>query len=371
MQASLSNHQHTSYSEIWRKIQTVFWITLFWLLLALYQYVDRYSILLTEGCIDTTYEHGPFIRGLLISVLLGGLLVGTGLVFLWEKWLRKMAFLRALSYMVLWYGGLYVVINWVAILSFAQTDPSILIEQSMAKTLASTLSDLSLLPNFFFWLLVMLLTLTFFLIRDKFGPTMFWRFIRGKYFRPKREERIFMFMDLKSSTTIAEKLGEMQYFSFLNDTFKIATPGILATAGEIYQYVGDEIVVTWKKQEGIYQANCIQCYYAMIKHLQRQADYFQTKYGVQPQFKAGLHTGFAIAGEMGIIKREIVYAGDVLNTAARIQSLCNEKNAKIILSKDLMDQIDNKFMQKTPKILGAINLRGKSEALELVTLVDV
>ena len=42
------------------------------------------------------------------------------------------------------------------------------------------------------------------LVNDKYGPGVFRDFLLGRYFQPKREERIFMFLDIKSSTTIAE-----------------------------------------------------------------------------------------------------------------------------------------------------------------------
>jgi adenylate cyclase len=177
-------------------------------------------------------------------------------------------------------------------------------------------------------------------------------------------------MDLKSSTTIAERLGEERYFNFLNDTFSIATPGILLTKGEIYQYVGDEIVISWLTKKGLQRANCISCYYKMITLLKDKSDYFDKTYETQPQFKAGLHFGHVITGEMGIVKREIVYSGDVLNTASRIQSLCNEMNTEILISNNLIKRIDLSPLHKKIKFIGNINLRGKQEKIELVTLLD-
>jgi adenylate cyclase len=179
-----------------------------------------------------------------------------------------------------------------------------------------------------------------------------------------------MFMDLKSSTTIAERLGEERYFNFLNDTFSTATPGILATEGEIYQYVGDEIVISWLTKNGLQKANCIRCYYKMTDLLRDQSAYFEATYGTKPIFKAGLHFGPVITGEMGIVKREIVYSGDVLNTASRIQSLCNEMNSEILISNSLLKQIDLGFLGKTTKTMGNISLRGKQEKIALATLLD-
>ena len=100
-------------------------------------------------------------------------------------------------------------------------------------------------------------TLIMLMVNDKYGPGVFVDFLLGKYFKPRREERIFMFLDLRSSTTIAERLGEEKYFSFIKDVFKDATPSILDSRGEIYQYVGDEIVISWKMENGQKNANFI------------------------------------------------------------------------------------------------------------------
>ncbi|MGR3301112.1 MAG: hypothetical protein ACUZ8I_01275 [Candidatus Scalindua sp.] len=52
-----------------------------------------------------------------------------------------------------------------------------------------------------------------------------------------------MFLDLKSSTTIAEEIGHRRYFEFISDFIADVTTPILNNHGEIYQYVGDEIVI--------------------------------------------------------------------------------------------------------------------------------
>ncbi len=211
-------------------------------------------------------------------------------------------------------------------------------------------------------------TLILLLVNDKYGPGVFLEFLLGKYFHPKREKRIFMFLDLRSSTTIAEKLGEEQYFSFLNDVFKYATDGILNTMGEIYQYVGDEIVISWKMEKGMKDANCIKCFFEIQSILKQKGSYFKAKYGITPEFKAGLHYGYVMAGEIGVVKRDIAFSGDVLNTTARIQSKCNELGVNILLSKYLIDHLNLSPDTYLPKKMGDIFLRGKEQKVVLYTV---
>ena len=192
-----------------------------------------------------------------------------------------------------------------------------------------------------------------------------WSFILGKYHHPKEEVRIFMFADIKSSTTIAEKLGNVRYFQLLNDFFDDITDPIIYTRGEIYQYVGDEVVVSWSMKNGVPNANCLKCFFEMRQALSKKAKTYEEKYGLVPEFKAGLHVGEVTTGEIGAIKKDIVYSGDVLNSAARIQALCNEYHQKLMISEQLWKQLDEPPQYKTTN-LGQIELRGKEAKLNLV-----
>jgi len=220
-----------------------------------------------------------------------------------------------------------------------------------------------------FWFLVVLATLGILLVNDKYGPGVFRDFLLGKYFHPKREERIFMFMDLRSSTTIAEKLGEQRYFNFLKETFQHSTASILDTKGEIYQYVGDEIVISWKMHDGVNNANCLNCFFQIQEALRLKTSYYKETYdGMVPEFKAGLHYGYVVAGEIGVVKRDIVFSGDVLNTASRIQQKCNELGVNILLSNYLLDKLNLQTDNFEPKKIGDMELRGKEQKVMLYTL---
>lgn len=358
-----SIRQKLSHYSIKGKIITVLWITLIWTLIRLFRFFETYvsipdSIELNEGIVSS-----------ILIIISAASIIGASLVFLWERWLRKMVYFKAMFYILLFYSFVFLIFHPLEVMLTGQSSSKQAMNAQVLALKFKEAFNLVLLSNYIYWLVVTFLTILFLFIRDKFGPITFINFLKGKYLRPKREERIFMFMDLKSSTAIAERLGEERYFNFLNDTFSIATPGILITQGEIYQYVGDEIVISWLVKNGVNRANCIRCYYEIIKLLEDKSVYFNETYGTQPIFKAGLHFGHVITGEMGIVKREIVYSGDVLNTASRIQSLCNEMNTDILISNNLMKQIDLKFLEKEFKSVGNITLRGKQQKIELVTPV--
>ena len=69
-------------------------------------------------------------------------------------------------------------------------------------------------------------------LRAKIGYTDFGNLLVGRYRKPAEEERTFMFLDLKGSTTIAEQLGHRRYSSLIQDCFRDLTGTLLATRAE-------------------------------------------------------------------------------------------------------------------------------------------
>jgi adenylate cyclase len=226
--------------------------------------------------------------------------------------------------------------------------------------------DSSRIKNTLIWSIVVAVTQLLLQISSKFGQGVFGNIIRGKYNTPKEENRIFMFLDMNNSTTIAEQLGNEKYHDLLKDFFADITNPILDNKGEIYQYVGDEVIVAWKYEDGIHNNQCIQCFFDIKKQIEKQKEKYLRNYGLVPSFKAGMHYGNVVAGEVGIIKRDITYSGDVLNTTSRIMSMCKEFKAEIISSADLIAKLGLGNYSVRP--LGSIKLRGKGQELLLSAL---
>jgi adenylate cyclase len=206
-------------------------------------------------------------------------------------------------------------------------------------------------------------------INNLLGPGTLLKYITGKYHQPVEEEKIILFLDIDSSTTIAEKLGNKLYHKLLNDFFHDITPAITASKGKIYQYVGDEVVITWTKNNGLKNANCINCYLHISALINMDEEKYRERYGLVPKFKAGYHIGKVITGEIGDIKKEIVFHGDTVNTAARIRSECKLQNKNLLLSGELLDKLSNKE-HLSPERIGKIKLRGKEEEVELFSILE-
>ena len=240
--------------------------------------------------------------------------------------------------------------------------------------------DLSLEPGWWhrdkrFWVLVFYIVIaslvfSFLTIAsERFGRGMFVKMLLGKYKKPREEERIFMFLDLKDSTAIAENLGHYNYSAFIQECFYDLNEQILVFEAEIYQYVGDEAVLSWPYKKGVLNNNCIRLFFAFKKQLESKKEKYFEKYGVFPEFKAGVHGGVLMVTEVGSVKKELAYHGDVINTSARIQSECNKHQVNLLLSEKVLNdlKIDKHSHSES---LGNILLKGKRESVNIHTLIN-
>lgn len=202
------------------------------------------------------------------------------------------------------------------------------------------------------------------------GPRVLWNYVRGRYFKPIREERIFMFVDLNSSTRLAETMELTQYHLLLSTFFKDVASPISRSNGEIYQYVGDEVVISWSMKEGLRNSNCIRCYFRIQKQIEKSSQYYIQKFGFVPDFKVALHGGTVIAGEVGKYRTDIVFHGKVLNTTERILNQCKPLDKKVLISEYLLRRLDL-LPGIQPRYVASLLLKGKENEISLYTLEKI
>lgn len=310
------------------------------------------------------------IRNNLIIGFLFGLITSVVEIYYFEDRLRRVKFFYAKLIRLIFYLIVCAVITLIAYAANLGEDTNL----SYNYSYFSDNSNNFLKSDDFIELLMFCLFLGFFAnflrqINRLLGQNVLMNHIRGKYQPAAQEELIFMFIDLKSSTTIAEKLGLELNHEFLNDFFHDMTDSILECKSTIYQYVGDEIVLTWTVKNGINNLHCVDVFFHIIKQIDSKKELYLKKYGVYPEFKAGLHIGKVIVGEMGDVKKDLVYHGDTMNTTARIQSECNAAGKIFLASGEIIGKLDLDGRYKTESI-GFIKLRGKENELELFSIEE-
>lgn len=213
------------------------------------------------------------------------------------------------------------------------------------------------------WLITFALTILIVEINEKYSPGLFFSILFGSYANPRVERRVIMFLDLKNSTPTAEKLGTSLYFSFIRDFIYHVSSAMLEHGGSIYQYVGDEVVTSWPTSP----ASARKCLRALIDAqllLRRNHGAFMKRYGLIPEFRAGIHEGEVTVGEIGIVKKDLAMSGDTMNTAARIRSACGELERDVLASAAFINLLTNNE-EILPDSMGMMELKGKSMGLEL------
>lgn len=350
-----------------KNIVTAISIGVFWWLLSIAQTFYELAVVTEYQTKNTNFKLNILLKSTLI-VILAGTLAGLFIIPLVRKWLRKFSYIKAIILTLLSVTILFTVISLIGsiIYNVVLTQKSIL-SDAVLSGVTDYFFGIENLKNYLFWLFVGFVTIISFEIDNKYGPGNFTKFLFGNYFHPKTEQRIFMFLDIKSATTIAEKLGEIKFFNFLKDFFNDITSGILISNANVYQYVGDEVILTWDINKHN-AANCLKAFFTIKNDIALKSTYYEETYNVVPQFKVGLHYGEVVVGEIGVIKKDISFLGDVVNTASRIQNMCNQFNVDILLSEKLKDLIENQTADYQFKMLEKVSLKGKVEEIKLFTL---
>lgn len=301
------------------------------------------------------------------SVLIGfplGLSFGLLELFLFPK--AEMRFRRwPFTSILIFKSLLYTGVIYVVVISIATAQG--LLNGRKISELPPFLTSLSLIIVVIYTLVIYSLLVFFLQINRLLGEGVLWKFVRGQYQKPREEERIFMFLDMKSSTTVAEHLGHVRFYTLLNELFHEISQPVLQTKAEIYQYVGDEVILTWQVDQGLKNSNCLKTFFMFRDNLVKHGDNYFQKFGIKPEFKAGLHFGKVVSAQIGDLKREIVYNGDVLNTTARIQNECNNYQRDCLVSgplKNRLKQMNGFQWEKIDTVL----LRGKEIELELYSV---
>lgn len=339
-----------------RRFRRTLKITLGWIAIGLVAAVLENNVLTANGLALPLMDE---VNAYFWRSLFGGLVGGGIYMFLLRDRLRALPFIHAFGIMASLV--LPVVVTTHAVL------PALTHHTGFAPAFMERLLSLTQLGQFLYYSLMMGGTMLMVRLNDQYGSGGL-GFLLGRYYKPRQELRIFMFLDMRSSTTIAEEIGHVRYFELLNDVYADITDPVVYSEGEVYQYVGDEVSVTWPLRKGIKGQRCIRCFFAIRYKLEQRAAHYRASYGLVPQFKAGFHYGEVTSGEVGLVKKETIFSGDVVNTAARIQNSCNDHGVDNLASKELLDLLRLPEHLYTTRHIGHIPLKGKRNEVSLWTI---
>lgn len=345
------------------KLKLVLSVALVWTLVDLVNFFTSISSNLNHSIVYNLIEKSLIVREVIVFVV--SAIVAYLLVFVLKKAFRNysMWFSLLARSLILIFSA--IVFSFLIHLSYSVGFSGNTFAVAVDKFWHDAFHTYWLFQKVMYWLALLLITQVVIEVHDKYSPGVFFDLLLGKYLRPKLEQRIVMFIDLKDSTPIAEKLGNIQYFKFIREFIYQISIALIEHDGIIYQYVGDEIVVSWHFND----VNTKKCMASLIearKNLQKRGEHFRRRYGILPEFRVGIHAGEVTIGEIGVIKKDLAMSGDTMNTTARIRTACSDLNQKFIVSKAFIDHIELEEWQS--ESLGEVELKGKNNTIELFAL---
>lgn len=207
-------------------------------------------------------------------------------------------------------------------------------------------------------------------VRDLIGSRTFTNLILGRYHRPRSEERIFLFLDLVGSTTYAEKHGDFAAQELLKDVFETIAEPIRRHRGQIDDYIGDQVIISWPLMQGVERARCIDCVFAIRRTLRDDRARWTRRFGLVPELRAALHGGSVVTAEIGVDRHKIAYFGDVMNATARLEGLCRETKRSVLVSEAVLSRIPVLPDGIEAEALGQYALRGRSGEMAVHALVE-
>lgn len=341
------------------KLQKYLFIIFFWVFS-----MNLYVLIAYFGN-DSNNIPSPFLH-LIITASFGGLFMGIIIgmmeIFIYPRLIKNKSFIFNI---ILRTTG-FIIILLVLIISLTIIYNDV---DSYEKRLIKSwnyVSSISFLTAFLYFLFISSILDLILQVNRRMGPGSILNLLNGAYYRPKVENRIFMFLDLQSSTAIAESLGHVKFSNLLQDCFHDLSKLLLKHHAKVYQFVGDEAVLTWDIINGFKKNNCVNIFFEYQKLLQSKSYSYIKKYGIAPEFLASINAGKVTVAQVGDIKSELAYHGDVLNTAARIQKLCKVYGEKILMTRVVAEKLNSIRIKK----LDTVSLNGKNIYVELYTIVN-
>ncbi|MFT5344085.1 MAG: adenylate cyclase [Paracoccaceae bacterium] len=290
--------------------------------------------------------------------LIGGVLLWGGLLYLWPSKicapLRRLAFPWHILFLLVLVAIIIPMTGWI---------DNLVLTGTFAV-------DFGFRPRGSLYLFVLAIT-TFLLIimqiSKVIGPRILVNLLIGRYHNPVEEKRIFLFVDLIGSTALASQHGDLGLQRLLTRFFFDLGRPVAEHGGEIHAYIGDEVIITWPYNTGAERARCVRCFFAVQSVLRGHAEVYDKMFGVRPRIRAGLHGGSVIVSECGDTKKSIVYFGDTMNTAARLEGEAKRTDEELIVSEQLLRDITLPD-GIVAKAMGDVTLRGHDSSTGVFAL---
>jgi len=155
----------------------------------------------------------------------------------------------------------------------------------------------------------------------------------------EKRDMTILFSDIRSFTTLSEKLSAEELVSLLNAYLDNMSHVIFDHAGIIDKFIGDAIMAFWNAPitDEHHAMHGVLTAIAMSKALR---EFNAQHIGPHLRVGIGVHTGEVIVGNMGSTKRfDYTLIGDNVNLSARLEGLTKKYGVEILLSQETVEDV--------------------------------
>lgn len=210
------------------------------------------------------------------------------------------------------------------------------------------------------------------LFDEYIGPGFFRTLLSGVYQRARERKRTILFIDLRNSTGISEKLPPGAFFQLINEFLNLIEMYTFYYDGRIYKYLGDGAILIWPDTNDSAE-KIIRLLGELDEELESGRSGFEERFGHQIRFTAGIHSGKVLEGGLGVIRKEIGYWGKNVNIAARLQGACKEHKAKWICSRAFLNEgheLPHESLERQNGVYQDISVRGIGEGIPVLIIPE-
>ncbi|MEQ1678613.1 MAG: adenylate/guanylate cyclase domain-containing protein, partial [Chitinophagaceae bacterium] len=182
----------------------------------------------------------------------------------------------------------------------------------------------------------------------------------------RRMKVAVMFIDIRNFTNFAAESSPEEVVKYQNAFFGIVINAVTKHEGVVHQFLGDGCMITFGAPVSLDNPSerAVNTAYEILRQLERagmEGTIKPTRIGI------GIHTGEAVTGNIGTsVRQQYSVTGTVVITAARIEQLNKKYESVLLVSEDVVRNIDG---HPAAKHLGEQQLKGLPGSLSVYKLV--
>ncbi|MDX6750000.1 adenylate/guanylate cyclase domain-containing protein [Geminicoccaceae bacterium 1502E] len=186
----------------------------------------------------------------------------------------------------------------------------------------------------------------------------------------RERELAVLFTDLRGFTRLAEHRLPYDTVHLLNRYFAAMGGAVEEAGGHVDKFVGDGVMALFGLESGPAEAAraALEAARRMAGALERLNSELAAELAEPLRLVIGIHLGPVIVGEMGWGRATALTAiGDTVNVAARLEALCKELGAQLVVSEELLERAAQDLPEGSRR---EVAIRGRTTPLPIRALAD-